>query len=69
MHVANYKDALENVQRRATKQINGMLCSIQTDQKSLSCQLLIGYRRIRGDMIEIVAFITMKLCMDNNSGD
>ena len=28
-----YKDALENVQRRATKQINGMsdICPIQTD--------------------------------------
>ena len=39
-----YKDALENVQRRATKQINGMSDMSYPDRL---------YRRIRGDMIEI----------------
>ena len=52
MHVApykpKYKDALENVQRRATKQINGM--SAMPYPYRLRT---LAYRRIRGDMIEI----------------
>ena len=48
-----YKDALENVQRRATKQINGMSDTSYPDRLRKLKLPTLAYRRIRGDMIEI----------------
>ena len=46
-----YKDALENVQRRATKQINGMSDMSYPDRLRKLKLPTLAYRRIRGDMI------------------
>ena len=48
-----YKDAIENVQRRATKQIPGMK-NIPYKECLQRLKLpTLAYRRIRGDMIEV----------------
>ena len=48
-----YKDALENIQRRATKQINGISDMSYPDRPRKLKLPTLAYRRIRGDMIEI----------------
>ena len=52
-----YKDALENVQRRATKQINGMK-DIPYPERLKRLKLpTLAYRRIRGDMVEMYKLV------------
>ena len=52
-----YKDALENVQRRATKQINGMK-DIPYPERLKRLKLpTLAYRRIRGDMVEMFKLV------------
>ena len=63
-----YKDALENGPE-ASHQKNKWNVMFYPDRLRKLKLPTLGYRRIRGDMIEIVAFITMRLCMDNSSGD
>ena len=57
LRLQKYKDALENVQRRATKQINGMSDTYISNPDRLRKLKLptLAYRRIRGrgDMIDI----------------
>ena len=48
-----YKYALDNDQRRATKQINGMFDMSYPDRLSKLKLPTLAYRRIRGDTIEI----------------
>ena len=52
-----YKDALENVQRRATKLINGMSEMSYPDRVRKLKLPTLAYRRIRGDMIELYKLI------------
>ena len=52
-----YKDALENVQRRATKLINGMSDMSYPDRLRKLKLPTLAYRRIRGDMIELYKLI------------
>ena len=52
-----YKDALENVQRRATKLINGMSEMSYPDRLRKLKLPTLAYRRIRGDMIELYKLI------------
>ena len=52
-----YKDALENVQRRATKSINGMRDMSYPDRLRKLKLPTVAYRRIRGDMIELYKLI------------
>ena len=52
-HKHKYNDALENVQRRATKQINGMSDMSYPDRLRKFKLQTLAYRRIQGDMIEI----------------
>ena len=52
-----YKDALENVQRRATKLINGMRDMSYPDRLRKLKLPTLAYRRIRGDMIELYKLI------------
>ena len=52
-HKQKYKDAIENVQRRATKQLPGMKnISYEEILQRLKLPTL-AYRRTRGDMIEV----------------
>ena len=52
-----YKDALENVQRRATKLLNGMRDMSYPDRLRKLKLPILAYRRIRGDMIELYKLI------------
>ena len=55
-----YKDALENVQRRATELINGpcVICPNGYPDRLRKLKLpTLAYRRIRGDMIELYKLI------------
>ena len=63
----NYKDALENVQRRATKQINGMSDMSYPDRLRKLKLPTLAYRRIRGDMIEIYKLLHGKY--DSNTSN
>ena len=56
-----YKDALENVQRRATKLINGMSEMSYPDRLRKLKLPTLAYRRIRGDMIELYKLICMEI--------
>ena len=48
-----YKDAIENVQRRATKQLPGIK-NIPYEERLERLKLsTLAYRRTRGDMIEV----------------
>ena len=47
-----YKDAIENVHRRATKQLHGMNNIPYVEKQILKLPTL-AYRRTRGDMIEV----------------
>ena len=73
MHVASghlikkSKDALENVQRRATKQINGMSDTSYPDRLRKLTLPTLAYRRIRGDMIEIYKLLHGKY--DSNTSN
>ena len=74
MHVASghltkkkYKDALENVQRRTTKQINGMSDMSYPDRLRKLKLPTLAYRRIRGDMIEIYKLLHGKY--DSNTSN
>ena len=62
-----YKDALENVQRRATKQINGMSDMSYPDRLRKLKLPTIAYRRIRGDMKEIYKLLHGKY--DSNTSN
>ena len=62
-----YKDALENVQRRATKQINGMSDMSHPDRLRKLKLPTLAYRRIRGDMIEIYKLLHGKY--DSNTSN
>ena len=55
-HLVKFIDAVENVQRRATKQISGFgNLSYEDRLKKLKLPTLV-YRRMRGDMIELFKF-------------
>ena len=55
-HKQKYKDEIENVQRRATKQINRLKdLSYPERLKRLNLPTL-AYRRIRGDMIKMYSY-------------
>ena len=58
-----YKDAIENVQRRATKQLPGMK-NIPYEERLQRLKLpTLAYRRTRGDMIEVYKLLHGKYDM------
>ena len=59
-----YKDAIENVQRRATKQLPGMK-NIPYEERLQRLKLpTLAYRRTRGDMIEVYKLLHGKYDSD-----
>ena len=59
-----YKDAIENVQRRATKQLPGMK-DIPYEERLQRLKLLtLAYRQTRGDMIEVYKLLHGKYDSD-----
>ena len=59
-----YKDAIENVQRRATKQLPGMK-NISYEERLQRLKLpTLAYRRTRGDMIEVYKLLHGKYDSD-----
>ena len=60
-----YKDAIENVQRRATKQLPGMK-NISYEERLQRLKLpTLAYRRTRGDMIEVYKLLHGKYDSDD----
>ncbi|GFN93889.1 hypothetical protein PoB_002039500 [Plakobranchus ocellatus] len=51
-------EQIEGVQRRATKQISGMKDLVYVERLRKLKLLLLSYRKIRGDMIEIYKIVT-----------
>ncbi len=63
-HLQKHKNAIENVQRRATKLVPGLFdLSYQERLKLLNLPSL-AYRRIRGDMIEVFKLVHPELGYD-----
>jgi len=57
--VVKHKDEIENVQRRATKQLPGM-SNLSYPERLQKLKLPTAYQRIRGDMIELFKILTGK---------
>ena len=60
----NYKDAIENVQRRATKQLPGMKNIPYEERLQILKLPTLAYRRTRGDMIEVYKLLHWKYDSD-----
>ena len=58
-HLAKHIDEIENVQRRATKQLPGM-SNLSYPERLQKLKLPTAYQRIRGDMIELFKILTGK---------
>jgi hypothetical protein len=59
-HLAKHIDEIENVQRRATKELPGM-SNLSYPERLQKLKLpTLAYRRIRGDMIELFKILTGK---------
>ena len=59
-----YKDAIENVQRRATKQLPGMKNIPYEERLDILKLPTPAYRRTRGDMIEVYKLLQGKCDSD-----
>ena len=59
-HLVKHIDAIENVQRRATKQLPGMSDLSYEERLRVLKLPTLAYRRIRGDMIEMYKILTEK---------
>ena len=56
-HLIKYKEAIENVQRRATKMVPGLANLSYADRLKLLKLPTLAYRRVRGDMINVFKII------------
>ena len=65
-HLKKHKEAIENVQRRATKLVPGLFDLTYKERLQMLNLPSLAYRRIRGDMIEVFKLVHPELGYDTS---